>query len=59
MPDKELRISISPIPLSDDSELEIQFEGRDIGSLTLIPGDLAEFVEGLRVGFRVVFVNRS
>lgn len=59
MPDKELRISISPIPLSEDSELEMAFEGREIGSVTLQPGDLAEFVEGLRNGFRVVFTSRS
>ena len=58
MPDKELRISISPVPLSEDSELEMQFEGRDIGSLTLTRGDFAEFIEGLKNGFRVVFSAR-
>jgi hypothetical protein len=59
MPDKELRISISPLPNSENSELEMAFEGREIGSLTLAPGDLAEFIEGLRNGFRVVFTTRS
>lgn len=51
----ELRIAMSPIPQSDSTELEIQFEGREIGALTLQPGDLAEFIEGLREGFMVSF----
>jgi hypothetical protein len=51
----ELRIAMSPIPNSPDTELEIQFEGREIGALTLQPGDLAEFIEGLREGFMVSF----
>jgi len=52
---KELRISMSPIPRSESSELEMSFESREIGSVTLAPGDLADFIEGLRDGFHVVF----
>jgi hypothetical protein len=51
----ELRVAMSPIPRSESTELEIQFEGREIGALTLQPGDLAEFIEGLREGFQVSF----
>lgn len=46
---------MSPMPRSESTELEIQFEGREIGALTLAPGDLAEFIEGLREGFQVSF----
>lgn len=51
---KELRISVSPVPMSTDTEVEMAFEGHEIGSVTLTEGFLADFIEALREGFRVI-----
>lgn len=52
--DKTLRVLTSPVPNSDNTEVELRYGLHEIGSLTLHPDDFAEFVESLREGFRVV-----
>lgn len=56
--ERQLRIATAPIPNSDDTEIEIAWGHRELGSLTLHPDDFAEFLEFLRAGFpRVVIAT--
>jgi hypothetical protein len=54
---KQLRIATAPVPGSDDTELELTWGQRELGSLTLHPDDFAEFIESLRGSFRVVITG--
>jgi hypothetical protein len=51
---KQLRVATVPIPGSDQTELELMWGTHELGSLTVHPDDLVEFIEALRFGFDVV-----
>ena len=54
---KQLFVTTCPVPGEAETELEMQYGGRDIGSVTLHHDDFAEFIESLRGGFTVVITQ--
>ena len=56
--EKPLYISTSPAANADQAELTLALGNREIGTLTVHPEDFADFIEALRLGFRLIINQR-